>query len=195
MRPRLCYRSTLYQRRLATQSRRLTSRSEAAIGNRSYRVNERIRAPQVRVIGPDGDQLGVMEIAEAREQAEEMGLDLIEIAPGSDPPVCRIMDWGKFRYEQQKKVKESQRKSKQVETKGMRLRPNIEDHDLQTKIRKAAKFLEKGNSVKFTVIFRGPPDPRQDVFATSRSSPPITGHPHRTLPLTCHQRTEVDRGD
>jgi translation initiation factor IF-3 len=97
-----------------------------------------------------------MDISQARAEAEERDLDLIEISPTADPPVCRIVDWGKFRYEQQKKAKDASKKSKQVETKGVRVRPNTEKHDLDTKIRRAAKFLEKGNNVKFTVIFRGP---------------------------------------
>lgn len=120
------------------------------------RVNEMIRAREVRVIDEDGQQLGILAVDEARSAAQERGLDLIEVAPQADPPVCRIMDYGKFRYEQQKKEKESQRKSRQVEIKTIRVRPNTDDHDLAYKMRNARKFLEKGRKVKFNVIFRGP---------------------------------------
>ena len=119
-------------------------------------MNERIRAPQVRVISPDGEQIGVMPTQQALEQATQRGLDLIEVAPNADPPVCRIMDHGKFRYEQQKKAKEAKKKSKQTQLKTIRVRPNTDDHDVNFKMRNARKFLEKGDMVKFNVIFRGP---------------------------------------
>jgi translation initiation factor IF-3 len=120
------------------------------------RVNEMIRAREVRVIDEDGQQLGILAVDEARSAAQERGLDLIEVAPQADPPVCRIMDYGKFRYEQQKKEKESQKKSRQIEIKTIRVRPNTDDHDLAYKMRNARKFLQKGRKVKFNVIFRGP---------------------------------------
>jgi len=119
-------------------------------------VNERIRAPRVRVIDPDGQQLGIMSIAQARAEAERYSLDLIEVAPEADPPVCRIMDYGKFRYEAQKKAKETAKKSKQTELKGIRVRPNTDEHDMAFKVRNALRFLRKGDMVKFNVIFRGP---------------------------------------
>lgn len=119
-------------------------------------MNERIRAPQVRVISPEGDQIGVMPTEKALEQATQRGLDLIEVAPNADPPVCRIMDHGKFRYEQQKKAKEAKKKSRQMQVKTIRVRPNTDDHDVQFKIRNACRFLSKGDMVKFNVIFRGP---------------------------------------
>lgn len=97
-----------------------------------------------------------MSIHDARRAAEDRELDLIEVAPNAKPPVCRIMDWGKFRYEQRKKAKESQKKSRQTEMKMLRVRPNTDDHDIGFKMRNARKFLTKGNKVKFTVIFRGP---------------------------------------
>ncbi|MCX7600160.1 MAG: translation initiation factor IF-3 [Armatimonadetes bacterium] len=121
-----------------------------------YRVNERIRAREVRVIDPDGKQLGIMSLQEALEAARSRQLDLIEVAPQATPPVCRIMDWGRFRYEQQKKQRESQKKSRQVEIKHIRVRPNTDEHDLEYKLRNARRFLLKGNKVKFNVIFRGP---------------------------------------
>ncbi len=108
------------------------------------------------MIDPDGEQLGIMTVFDARKAAEERELDLIEVAPNAKPPVCRIMDYGKFRYEQRKKAKEAQKKSKQTEMKMLRLRPNTDDHDINYKMRNARKFLFKGNKVKFNVIFRGP---------------------------------------
>jgi len=110
----------------------------------------------VRVISPDGEQLGVLPTKQAIEIAQNQGLDLIEVAPNSDPPVCRIMDHGKFRYEARKKAKEAKKKSKQAQIKGIRIRPNTDDHDVNFKMRNAMKFLAKGDMVKFNVIFRGP---------------------------------------
>jgi len=110
----------------------------------------------VRVISPEGDQLGIMPTRQAYEEAKKRGLDLIEVAPNADPPVCRIMDHGKFRYEQQKKAKETKKKSKQTQLKTIRLRPNTDEHDVGFKMRNARKFLGKGDMVKFNVIFRGP---------------------------------------
>lgn len=103
-----------------------------------------------------GDNLGIMAVQDALAEAERRGLDLIEVAPDGKPPVCRIIDYGKFRYEQRKKAKDAQKKSKQTEIKGIRVRPNTDEHDLDFKSRNALKFLRKGDKVKFTVIFRGP---------------------------------------
>jgi translation initiation factor IF-3 len=124
--------------------------------DKAYRVNERIRAPQVRVIAPDGEQVGVMPTRQAVEEAQRRGLDLIEVAPNADPPVCRMMDHGKFRYEQQKKARDAKKKSKQTQLKTLRIRPNTDDHDVEFKMRNAERFLKKGDMVKFNVIFRGP---------------------------------------
>lgn len=107
--------------------------------------------------------LGIMTIQAALAEAEKRGLDLIEVAPDAKPPVCRIIDYGKFRYEQRKKVKDAQKKSKQNEIKGIRVRPNTDDHDLDFKSRNALKFLRKGDKVKFTVIFRGPELRHKDI--------------------------------
>ena len=120
------------------------------------RVNRAIRAREVRVVTEEGEQLGVLSVEEALRQAEERGSDLIEVAPQADPPVCRIMDYGKFRYQQRKKERDSQKKSRQVEVKTIRVRPNTDDHDLEVKAKHAEKFLLKGHKVKFNVIFRGP---------------------------------------
>ena len=118
-------------------------------------INEQIRAKEVRVIGIEGDQLGVMPIADARKIAEDEGVDLVMIAPTAKPPVCRVVDYGKFKYEQLRKEKEARKKQKTVEIKEIRLSPNIDTNDLNTKVNAAKKFLEKGNRVKITLRFRG----------------------------------------
>ncbi len=118
-------------------------------------INEQIRAKEVRVIGEDGNQLGVMPLKDALHLAEEAGVDLVNIAPTANPPVCRIVDYGKFRYEQTRKEKEAKKKQKIVEIKEIRLSPNIDTNDLNTKTQNARKFLEKGNRVKVTLRFRG----------------------------------------
>ncbi|MFR0910156.1 translation initiation factor IF-3 [Eubacterium sp.] len=118
-------------------------------------INEQIRDKEVRVIGTQGEQLGVMSSKEAMRLAEEAELDLIKIAPKAKPPVCKIMDYGKFRYEQQKREKEAKKKQHVVETKEIRLSPNVEMNDLKTKANNARKFIEKGDKVKVTLRFRG----------------------------------------
>ncbi|MBR1844951.1 MAG: translation initiation factor IF-3 [Lachnospiraceae bacterium] len=118
-------------------------------------VNERIRDPEVRVIGPDGDQLGIMTSREALNMAFEMELDLVKISPNAVPPVCKIIDFGKYRYELLKKEKEQKKNQKQVELKEIRMTPNIDTNDLNTKISAGKKFLEKGHKLKVTIRFRG----------------------------------------
>ena len=114
-----------------------------------------IRIPEIRVIDEDGEQLGVMATDEARRIAEEKGLDLVEIAANVRPPVCKIMDFGKFKYEQSKKTRESKKKQHVTHLKEIKLRPKIEEHDLQFKMKNAEKFLEQKDKVKFTIMFRG----------------------------------------
>ncbi len=126
-----------------------------AISNNDLFINEQIRDKEVRVIGADNEQLGVMSIQEARKLADEAGVDLVKIAPNAKPPVCRIVDYGKFKYEQLRKEKEARKKQKNVEIKEIRLSPNIDTNDLNTKVNAAKKFLEKGNRVKVTLRFRG----------------------------------------
>lgn len=118
-------------------------------------INEQIRDREVRVIGTDGQQLGVMSSRDAQKLADEAELDLIKISPKSKPPVCKIMDYGKFRYEQQKREKEAKKKQHIVEVKEIRLSPNVEINDLKTKANNARKFIEKGDKVKVTLRFRG----------------------------------------
>ncbi|WP_377888219.1 translation initiation factor IF-3 [Alkalihalobacillus sp. R86527] len=118
-------------------------------------VNEGIRAREVRLVGADGNQIGVKSKNEALDMARNANLDLVMVAPTAKPPVCRIMDYGKFRYEQQKKEKEARKKQKIITVKEVRLSPNIEEHDFNTKLRNARKFLDKGDKVKASIRFRG----------------------------------------
>lgn len=118
-------------------------------------VNENIRAREVRLIDSNGDQLGVKSKKEALEIAETRNLDLVLVAPGAKPPVCRIMDYGKYRFEQQKKDQEARRKQRKISVKEVRFSPGIGDHDFNTKLRNARRFLEKGDKVKAAVRFRG----------------------------------------
>ena len=118
-------------------------------------INEQIRDKEVRVIGEDGEQLGIMPTKEAQKLADDAGLDLVKIAPTAKPPVCKIVDYGKYRYEQARREKEAKKKQKTVEVKEIRLSPNIDTNDLNTKMNAARKFLSKGDKVKVTLRFRG----------------------------------------
>ena len=119
------------------------------------RINEEIRAREIRVVGPDNEQIGIMSAREALALAEEKQLDLVEIAPNGKPPVCRIMNFGKYRYEQQKRDKEARKKQKVITIKEVKLRPNIEQHDFNVKTKNALRFINDGNKVKVTIMFRG----------------------------------------
>ena len=118
-------------------------------------INEQIRDREVRVIGEDGEQLGIMSPRDAMKLAEEAGVDLVKIAPTAKPPVCKIVDYGKFKYEQTRKEKEAKKKQKVIDVKEIRLSPNIDTNDLNTKVNAARKFLSKGDKVKVTLRFRG----------------------------------------
>ena len=118
-------------------------------------INGQIRDKEVRVIAENGDQLGVMPVKEAMKLAQEAELDLVKIAPKAQPPVCKIIDYGKYRYELARKEKEAKKKQKTVEVKEVRISPNIDTNDLNTKVNNAKKFIAKGNKVKVTVRFRG----------------------------------------
>jgi translation initiation factor IF-3 len=119
------------------------------------RVNERIRIREVRLVDENGQQVGVIPTMQALEMARDRGLDLVEVAPNAIPPVCRLMDYGKYRYEQSRKERESRKNQTTVELKEVRIRPKIDGHDLETKGRQAAKFLDGGDKVKVSVLFRG----------------------------------------
>ncbi len=126
-----------------------------SIIEKNLRINNEIRAASVRVIDAEGKQLGILSTQDAIKEALKSGLDLVEVAPNSAPPVCRIMDYGKFRYQQSKKLQVAKKHAVQVQLKEIRLRPRTEEHDLQTKIKHIKKFLDQNNKVKITMMFRG----------------------------------------
>jgi translation initiation factor IF-3 len=119
------------------------------------RVNEEIDVPEVRLVNERGDMLGVVATRDALQQAEGAGLDLVEIAPQAQPPVCKLLDYGKFKYEAQKKKNEARKKQKTIDLKEVKMRPGIEEHDYQVKMRSMRRFLEEGDKVKVTMRFRG----------------------------------------
>ena len=127
------------------------------------RVNEEIRVPQVRLIDEDGEMLGVMSAREALHRAYAIGLDLLEISPNAEPPVCKILDFGKFKYEQQKKKNEAKKKQKVVEIKEVKVRPNIDENDYQVKTRAMKSFIDEGDKVKVSLRFRGREMAHQDI--------------------------------
>lgn len=127
------------------------------------RVNERIRAKEVRLIGPDGEQLGIFSLQEALAKAKGADMDLVEVAPNAKPPVCRIMDYGKYKYQLKKKQQESKKRQAQVQLKEIKIRPMTEEHDFQFKLRHIRKFLTQKNKAKVSMLFRG----RQIVYVAS----------------------------
>jgi translation initiation factor IF-3 len=138
------------------------------------RVNEEITAPQVRLIGADGDQIGVVDTETAQERATQEGLDLVEIVPNAEPPVCRLMDYGRFRFDQKKKQAEARKKQKQVQIKEVKFRPGTDIGDYQVKLRNLTRFLQDGDKAKVTMRFRG------------------REHAHRELGLDLLRRVEAD---
>ncbi|HZD05972.1 MAG TPA: translation initiation factor IF-3 [Longimicrobiales bacterium] len=132
------------------------TRSEvAAISEKRVRVNDQIRISPVRLIGEDGTQIGIVSLDEARDRATDSGLDLVEVAPDARPPVVKIMDYGKFKYEEARAAREARKKQHQVQVKEVKFRPGIEDHDYEFKTRHVRRFLQEGNKVKVTMMFRG----------------------------------------
>ena len=127
------------------------------------RINEQIKSDTVRLISNDGDQLGVVSLQDALNKADNTGLDLVEISPNTNPPVCKILDYGKYIYEKQKLEKKNKKKQHVIHVKEIRVRPNTGDHDLLTKLSRAKKFLEAGDKVKITVMYRGREMARQDM--------------------------------
>jgi len=134
------------------------------------RVNHQIRGRRVRVIDPEGNQLGILTPEEALDIAASYNLDLVEVSPHSQPPVCRIMDYGKFKYEQSKRERDARKKQKSVELKELRLRPKIDAHDFEVKTKSARRFLQEGHKVKITVRFRGREIVHQDLAQTKLAS-------------------------
>ena len=118
-------------------------------------VNNQIRAEEVRIIGSDGEQIGVLPINEALERAGESGMDLVEVSPNAKPPVCKIMDYGKYKYQQTKQKQEAKKKQKGYQIKEIKVRPKTEAHDLETKVKNIERFIDKNNKVKITLVFRG----------------------------------------
>ncbi|MFK7839617.1 MAG: translation initiation factor IF-3 [Bdellovibrionales bacterium] len=131
--------------------------------NRGPRINEDILADEIRVVGADGEMAGVMSVSEGVKLARESGLDLVEVSPNASPPVCKILDFGKYKYEQQKKASEARKKQKTADVKEVKIRPGIEEHDYQVKMRNARKFLTNGDKVKVTMRFRGREMAHQDI--------------------------------
>lgn len=127
----------------------------AGIVKEQHLINEAIRAREVRLIGSNGDQLGIKPFREALQMAQDADLDLVNVAPQANPPVCRIMDYGKYRYEQSKREKEARKNQKIINIKEVRLSPSIEENDVQTKLKNIRKFLEQGDKVKLSIRFRG----------------------------------------
>ena len=130
-------------------------KGDAPISTTDARINERIRAREVRLVGADGEQIGVKPLPEALHIAREHDLDLVEVAPNANPPVCKIMDFGKYKYEQDVRRKESRRKTSNVVIKEMKFRPKIDEHDYSTKTKHVERFLAEGSKVKITIMFRG----------------------------------------
>ncbi|MFC5307787.1 translation initiation factor IF-3 [Azospirillum picis] len=137
--------------------------SEAAPTRDGPRVNREISARSVRLVGADGEMIGVVSLRDALLAAEDAGLDLVEVAPQAEPPVCKILDYGRFKYEAQKKANEARKKQKIIEVKEIKLRPNIDDNDYEVKMRSARRFLEEGDKVKVTMRFRGREMAHQDL--------------------------------
>jgi translation initiation factor IF-3 len=130
-------------------------REEQQISTSEFRINEDIRAPEVRLIGPDGQNVGVVSLREALQVAQQAGLDLVEVAPGVQPPVCRVLDFGKFQYERAKKEREARKAQTKIEIKEIRLRPKTSDHHRSFKMRDARRWLTEGKKVRVRIRFRG----------------------------------------
>ncbi|HVW32736.1 MAG TPA: translation initiation factor IF-3 [Acidimicrobiia bacterium] len=156
---RACSRATTERRtavrRFSCPSRPPKRKGDAPISTTDARINERIRAREVRLVGADGEQIGVKPLPEALHIAREHDLDLVEVAPNANPPVCKIMDFGKYKYEQDVRRKESRRKTSNVVIKEMKFRPKIDEHDYSTKTKHVERFLAEGSKVKITIMFRG----------------------------------------
>jgi translation initiation factor IF-3 len=160
-RPRLdCRRVLNHQRTTAIARRPHNAPPQRETGPR---INDRIRSPEIRLIGADGENVGVVTPARAMQMAEEAGLDLVEISPTAVPPVCKIMDFGKFKYETQKREAEARKKQKIIEIKEIKFRPGTDTHDYDVKMRSVVKFLEEGDKVKITLRFRGREMAHQDL--------------------------------
>lgn len=154
---------------MSRSRKRFVSREEETISTtKKIRINDAIRVSPVRLIDAEGKQVGIVPLDQAKAAAQEAGLDLVEVAPQARPPVVRIMDWGKYRYELQKKERAARKKQHTIEVKELKLRPATDVHDIETKVRHARRFIADGNKVKVTVMFRGReaarPEAAQAIF-------------------------------
>ncbi|HEY8373500.1 MAG TPA: translation initiation factor IF-3 [Pseudonocardiaceae bacterium] len=140
-----------------------TNRNRGGPISSEPRINERIRVPEVRLVGPNGEQVGIVRIEDALRLAQEADLDLVEVAPQARPPVCKLMDYGKFKYESAQKAREARRNQQLTVIKEQKLRPKIDSHDYETKKRNVVRFLEHGNKVKVTIMFRGREQSRPEL--------------------------------
>lgn len=131
--------------------------------SRPLRINQRIRIKEVRLIGPDGEQMGVVATRDALQKAQDVSLDLVEVAAGANPPVCRIMDYSKFKYEQEKQAREARKHQKIVHLKEIKIKPHIEEHDYQVKLQHLKRFLSRGDKAKITMVFRGREMSHQEI--------------------------------
>jgi translation initiation factor IF-3 len=141
----------------------LTWRADAIVQEKQHRINGEITAPEVRLIGINGEQIGIVSLATAQQMAEEAELDLVEIAPQAKPPVCRIMDYGKFKYRESKKRHEARLKQKQIQVKEIKFRPGTDEGDYQIKLRNLVRFLQEGDKAKVTLRFRGREMAHQEI--------------------------------
>ena len=143
----------------------MTRRIDAIVQEKQHRINGEITAPEIRLIGADGEQIGIVSLATAQQMAEEAELDLVEIAPQAKPPVCRIMDYGKFKYRESKKRHEARLKQKQIQVKEIKFRPGTDEGDYQIKLRNLIRFLQEGDKAKVTLRFRGREMVHQEIGA------------------------------
>lgn len=127
------------------------------------RINHQIRVPEVRLIGPEGEQIGIVSTSTALQRAHDLGMDLIEISPNAQPPVCRIVNYGKFKYEQEKKEKQSRQHHSNTKVKEIKFHPNVEEHDYQTKLRHIREFIAEGHRVKVSLMFRGRENAHEEI--------------------------------
>ena len=141
----------------------MTWRADAIVQEKQHRINGEITAPEVRLIGVNGEQIGIVSLATAQQMAEEAELDLVEIAPQARPPVCRIMDYGKFKYRESKKRHEARLKQKQIQVKEIKFRPGTDEGDYQIKLRNLVRFLQEGDKAKVTLRFRGREMAHQEI--------------------------------
>ncbi|GIX28387.1 translation initiation factor IF-3 [Pelomicrobium sp. G1] len=141
----------------------MTWRADAIVQEKQHRINGEITAPEVRLIGVNGEQIGIVSLATAQQMAEEAELDLVEIAPQAKPPVCRIMDYGKFKYRESKKRHEARLKQKQIQVKEIKFRPGTDEGDYQIKLRNLVRFLQEGDKAKVTLRFRGREMAHQEI--------------------------------